>query len=317
MAKKTQNNSEEQQDFYDFLNQVPKEERDMLESFGVSSFEDLLVLSVMLGIDPDKMQKFSEEHGDDVLPSIEEVMFDDNDPAGEFFRTFKSMTETEIEDTDDDSPFALPDRIMFDDEPANAYHLRIKLKSAPLPIWREVEVPSNISLAFFAFVVLDAMGWENEHLHQFMNKDTIYKNSVCAKHDQKMFGDFMSGRRTLVSDDYSLSTIFKGKGDRISFEYDFGDSWNHDIWLKGVRKYGDDEKPTLKILKGKGACPPEDCGGVGGYAYLLELHEKKRKTAEDKERLQWYDIDRYYDPEELDIDRIEENLNDLWSDATS
>ena len=31
MAKKTQNNSEEQQDFYDFLNQVPKEERDMLE----------------------------------------------------------------------------------------------------------------------------------------------------------------------------------------------------------------------------------------------------------------------------------------------
>lgn len=317
MAKKTQNNSEEQQDFYDFLNQVPKEERDMLESMGVSSFEDLLGLSVMLGIDPDKMQKFSEEHGDDVLPSIEEVMFDDNDPAGEFFRTFKNMTGTEMEDTDDDSPFALPDRIMFDDEPTNAYHIRIKLNNAPVPIWREVEVPSNISLAFFAFVVLDAMGWENEHLHQFMNKDTIYKNRVCVKHDQKTFGEFASRRRTLVSDDYPLSAIFKEKGDRISFEYDFGDSWNHEIWLKGIREYGDDEKPTLKILKGKGACPPEDCGGVGGYAYLLELHEKKRKTAEDKERLQWYDIDRYYDPEELDIDWIEENLNDLWLDAIS
>lgn len=60
----------------------------------------------------------------------------------------------------------------------------------------------------------------------------------------------------------------------------------------------------------------EDCGVVSGYAYLLELHEKKRKTAEDKERLQWYDIDKYYDPEELDIDWIEENLNDLWLEAT-
>ena len=316
MAKKNKKNSEKQQDFYDFLNQVPKEERDMLESLGVSSFEDLLGLSVMLGIDPDKMQKFSEEHGNDVLPPIEEVMFDENDPAGEFFRTFNNMTETKIEDTDDDYPFALPDRIQFNDEPAKAYHIRIKLKNAPVSIWREVEVPSNISLAFFAFVVLDAMGWENEHLHQFMNKDTIYKNRVCVKQDQKMFGDFMSGRRTLVSDDYSLSTIFKEKGDRISFEYDFGDSWNHDIWLKGVREYVDCEKPTLKILKGKGACPPEDCGGVCGYAYLLELYEKKRQTAEDKERLQWYGSDRYYNPEELDTDWIEENLNNLWLDAT-
>ena len=51
------------------------------------------------------------------------------------------------------------------------------------------------------------------------------------------------------------------------------------------------------MLKAHGECPPEDCGGVWGYAELLELDKKKRKSAEDKERLEWYDIPKDYDPE--------------------
>ena len=162
-------------------------------------------------------------------------------------------------------PFLLPETILFENVPSQAYHLRIKLNNAPVPVWREVEVPSNASLEFFAFVIIEAMGWGNEHLHQFMTKDAIYKNEACIRQDQEMFGSFGSRITTLASDDYPISAIFKEKDDLILFEYDFGDSWYHDIWLKSIREYQSDEMPGIKILKGKGACPPEDSGGVGGY----------------------------------------------------
>ena len=306
-------------DFQDLISQLPEEQRNVYESMGISSFEDLLGLSIMLGIDPDKIEKFHEEHGEDEMPSLEEVMFDDDDPAGDFHRMIEHLSKNpdgEKEDNNDyNDPFRLPETILFENEPSHAYHLRIKLNDAPVPVWREVEVPSNISLEFLAFVIMDAMGWENEHLHQFMTKDTIYKNEVCIRQDRKMFGMFEGRFTTLASDDYPISVLFKQKGDRIKFEYDFGDSWNHDIWLKGIREYQSDEMPCIKILKGKGACPPEDCGGVWGYADLLELKKKKRKSAEDKERLEWYGIYRNYDPEEFDKEWAETNLRNLWEDA--
>ena len=102
------------------------------------------------------------------------------------------------------------------------------------------------------------------------------------------------------------------KGDRLKFEYDFGDSWTHDLWVKGAREYAPDEEPAIKLLKAHGKCPPEDCGGVWGYAELLELNKKKRKTARDRERLEWYDIPKDFDPETCDLEWLQEDVEDLW-----
>ena len=315
MAKTKKINTEDNQDFYSFISQIPEEQRAMLETLGVSNFEDLLGLSVMMGIDPDKMQKYCEENGDDAIPSMEEVMLDNDNPVAGFSHLFKNLMQNEINDNEtEEDPFLLPEKIVFE-EPASAYHIRIKLNNSPIPIWREIEVPSNISLAFFAFVVIEAMGWENTHLHQFMTKDTIYKNRACIKQDQEMFGVCGSRFTTYATEDYPISALFKEKSDRIHFEYDFGDSWNHDIWLKGIREYSCNEKHFIRILKGNGACPPEDCGGINGYTYLLELLGKKRKSAEDKERLQWYGIDKHFNPEEFDIEWIDDNLYFLWQEA--
>jgi hypothetical protein len=56
---------------------------------------------------------------------------------------------------------------------------------------------------------------------------------------------------------------------RFTYEYDLGDSWRHTIEVEAVddELEGDD---WVVCLDGARACPPEDCGGVGGYADLLE-----------------------------------------------
>ena len=106
------------------------------------------------------------------------------------------------------------------------------------------------------------------------------------------------------------------KKDGIKFEYDFGDSWIHKVWLKGIREYDSNETPGLKKLKGKGACPPEDCGGLGGYDYILRLLNEKGLSQEEREHLRWYGIDTDFDPNIFDIEYSIINLDELWKEAT-
>lgn len=193
------------------------------------------------------------------------------------------------------------------------FHIRIKLNDAPVKIWRELVVPSNITLELLAFVLIDAMGWKHEHLYHFIGKNNInYINSREMKEHANSFMSFMSRVQYQNSEKTSLEMVLQPHGERMKFEYDYGDSWIHDLWVKGARNYAPDEEPVIKLLKAHGECPPEDCGGVWGYAELIELNRKKRKTAEDKERLEWYDIPKDFDPEICDLEWLQEDVEALW-----
>ena len=54
--------------------------------------------------------------------------------------------------------------------------------------------------------------------------------------------------------------------EKFVYVYDFGDSWVHDITVENIDQ--DDELDCPICLAGKGACPPEDCGGAWGYEDL-------------------------------------------------
>ena len=69
---------------------------------------------------------------------------------------------------------------------------------------------------------------------------------------------------------YALSDLLQQEKDSFFYEYDFGDSWRHKIILEKIFPF-DKQVPIAKYIKGKRACPPEDCGGPWGYQSFLEI----------------------------------------------
>jgi len=59
-------------------------------------------------------------------------------------------------------------------------------------------------------------------------------------------------------------------GDRISYEYDFGDGWQHELVIEAQTEATAGRTYPV-CLDGEGACPPEDCGGYPGYENLKEI----------------------------------------------
>jgi len=160
------------------------------------------------------------------------------------------------------------------------YQIRIQLDNVRPPIWRDVIVPTNISLVWLHEVIQEAMGWMDCHLHQFAHQGTYYVTETGED-----WGDGVDEAGV------SLGQLLQKVGDKLSYEYDFGDGWEHTVSVKKILP--PDASEPLSCLKGKGACPPEDCGGPWGYMDLCALRESVRKgkrlLEEDQERLEWFE----------------------------
>ncbi len=277
--------------FDETVKSFPDEVREAMEKEGVTNMEELFLYVLSMTDDPmTVLQKGHAQDGD---------------------AEFDSIFDSEIDD--DWWEDGLPSGLLLQTE-SKEYHIRVKLNNAPVSIWRELLVPSNMSMELLAKLLVESMGWNDIHLHQFRRNGVIFK-STSEMDEDMMFEGF--GNRFLIKDanTVALGHVLQEKGDRMKFEYDFGDSWEHDVWVKGIREYSADEEPCVRLLKGKGACPPEDCGGVWGYADLLRMHCKKRKTAEEKERLEWFGIDKYFDSEFFDSEEMLYYIEEWWDDV--
>ncbi len=59
-------------------------------------------------------------------------------------------------------------------------------------------------------------------------------------------------------------------GDLAGYEYDLGDGWEHELAVEAADT-ADAVTVYPECTGGEGVCPPEDCGGPGGFADLKEL----------------------------------------------
>ncbi len=145
--------------------------------------------------------------------------------------------------------------------------LRVELKDILPPIWREILVPARYSFWDLHVAIQDAMGWWDYHLHEFRPRDRERRKQVLIGMPSEE--DFADTREVLPGWEIPVTAYLCEPGDRVEYEYDFGDSWRHEITLQSIA-------PRIKgqryprCTAGARACPPEDCGGVPGYQSLLE-----------------------------------------------
>ena len=177
------------------------------------------------------------------------------------------------------------------------YQIQVALKNFKPKIWRRILVPSNLLLSDFHKIIQTSMGWTNSHLHQFIKDQTYY--TVRMK-DDDMWEDMNSVDYKKMKI-FDLLSVEKGK---IIYEYDFGDGWEHEVILEKILPV--DKKLKYPIcLAGKMNCPPEDCGGVWGYAEMIEIL-KQPKHKEYENIIEW--LGDELDPEYFDKEEVNEYL---------
>lgn len=183
------------------------------------------------------------------------------------------------------------------------YQVQISLMGYKPKIWRRLLIPADMLLSDFHKVIQTSIGWANAHLHQFV-KDRVFYTEV--------FEDDDFGMNTEDYEGMKVSDLLKNEKEKIVYEYDFGDSWEHEVLLEKILPV-DLKQQYPFCIDGKMNCPPEDCGGVWGYANMLEVLSKP-KHPEYKNFMDWlgegFDPD-YFDKNEVNDMLIEDNFGCL------
>ena len=129
--------------------------------------------------------------------------------------------------------------------------LRVVMRDVEPAVTRVIDVPATATLPELHDLLQAALGWTDSHLHQFVTAEATYGMNIPGTdvwpEDQR---DETAAR---------LADL----GARFEYLYDFGDGWTHDVEVLGRGE------STPGCVDGHGSCPPEDCGGTGGYAELL------------------------------------------------
>lgn len=184
------------------------------------------------------------------------------------------------------------------------FRVRLDLKGAKPPIWRRLELSGDLTLPRVHDVIQAAMGWSNSHLHRFRTAADYRAPYFLTQFDLE------EGDEGMLEDDVRLDQLLTAKGDELFYEYDFGDGWHHVLKLEAIL----DEPPaTAQCLTGKLACPPEDCGGLGGYNELAtwvrggydDAHLPDVFDDADDAR-EWLPLD--WHPDHFDLDQVNASL---------
>lgn len=184
--------------------------------------------------------------------------------------------------------------------------VRVDLDGARPAIWRRLRLASDLRLSQLHDIIQTAMGWTDSHLHHFqMGPDT--KNFRMAPFLTQF--DLEEGEiEGVLESDVRLDQVIAKPGQRLFYEYDFGDSWHHTLKLEKVEPWADGD-PLAVCVTGRRACPPEDVGGIHGYGEILDAldgHVDPDQAEWTAELLEWMPDD--FDPAAFDVKEVNELL---------
>jgi hypothetical protein len=187
-------------------------------------------------------------------------------------------------------------------QPSSVHQLKVTLLGLKPPVWRQVAVPSDFTLGDLHHVIQFAMGWEHSHMHDFRIGKVTYLDASMPvdPSDQD-------------EEQVTLAEVAPQARRKFRYTYDFGDSWEHEIQVEAV---GPPEPGTRYpvVLAGERACPPEDCGGVWGYASLLEILADPNHPEYD-DMMEW--VGTPIDPEAFNLKKanaqLQKSIKYVWT----
>lgn len=197
-----------------------------------------------------------------------------------------------------------------------AYQLKIQLRGITKPpVWRRLLVSADCTFHTLHCIIQESFGWQYEHMYQFMEKPYDRGWAIKELHDEddindiNDFSDFFPDRpkpkdswTTTIGEFLNENPIKK-----FTYIYDFGDDWFHDITVEA-------ETEELLIyprcIAGKGACPPEDCGGIWGYENMKTVLLEYPRSEDAKMYREWLGLGRgkKFDPKVFDLDKANKQI---------
>ena len=186
-------------------------------------------------------------------------------------------------------------------KPKQIYQFKITLEDVEPKIWRKIQVSEKYSFWDLHVAIQGAMGWTDSHLHEF---DIINPKKNEEVHigipDEE---DFMMDDLPIVVagwEEFICDYFSEKKHSCCFYKYDFGDSWNHEVKLEKILPATPDCKYPICIA-GERACPPEDCGGIGGYENFLGIINDPQHE-EHESMLEW--VGGSFDPEKFNPQKV-------------
>ena len=225
-----------------------------------------------------------------------------------------------------------------DSDSANNYLVLVVLSGSANPtINRLLSLPPSLTFAKLHQVLQTAFGWTNSHMHDFTvsliedgddEAGPRFCLSICPKPDDLLehLGEDSKAESEITLADVYEKPEWKDKA-AIEYEYDHGDSWNHQLVLLGRATPGTNAQvgapSDVKILclDGQGHPAAEDVGGMWGWEDLKDAFKHPRK-AENRERIEWYkggclNGNKKLDPYAFDVLDVNDGLRDTFFECQS
>lgn len=179
--------------------------------------------------------------------------------------------------------------------------LRVELLGVKPLVWRRILVPETVTLAKLHLILQWTMGWTDSHLHEY---EIAHRRYGLPDDDDWPGAEPVADERRV-----RLESFIEAGVRRFTYQYDFGDSWEHVIKVEDLVPPKADTPPVV-CLAGANACPPEDVGGYPGYAEFLGVLADPSHE-DHAHMLRW--AGGAFDPTAFNLDEINQNLATIKS----
>lgn len=186
-------------------------------------------------------------------------------------------------------------------EGPEVYQIKVSLKEISPLIWRRIQVTGDTTLNKLHRIMQLVMGWQDYHLHQFIIRGRYYGQPAMDETWDDLTEKDQDDKKV------RLNHVVLREKTRFIYEYDFGDGWEHEVLIEKILPRGKGMRYPVCVA-GERACPPEDCGGIRGYADLLRVIRNPRHR-EHKRMLEW--VGGSFDPEAFDVGEVNRELKTI------